>query len=194
MSGMPTRPAESLTSTQTRLSGPFRARSWRNAVQTRQQSTVVSTKRRATLQNLVLALLGRRDEQDVIAGRLGTAAKVLGIRSKLPVKAFCLFTSTIQLEMKEQLALTDEKPAPSIGHRARLLPVRAPDAMLADPVIKAQRRYVSRGHREIDKQLIGFQIVHEVVMAREGVLCPLDIRPRFVFGQACKLRGATAAE
>lgn len=88
----------------------------------------------------MLALLGRHDEQNVIARRVWTAAKVLEVRGKLPVKAFCLFTSTIQLEMKKQLALTDEKPAPSIGHGARLLPVRATDAVLADPVIETQPR------------------------------------------------------
>ena len=93
------------------------------------------------------------------------------------MKAFCLLTSPIELEVEEELAITHKEPAPAVGDRRRLLPIRAPDAVLADPVIETHRRHVPRGQREIDEQLAGFEVMYEVVMAREGMLSPQDVRP-----------------
>jgi hypothetical protein len=37
-------------------------------------------------------------------------------------------------------------------------------------VVETERRHRRRGPRQIDEQLIGFQVVDEVVVARKGVL------------------------
>ena len=121
--------------------------------------------------------LGRDYEQDVIAGRLRPTAKVGDVGGELAVKAFCLFASPIELEMEKELPIAHEEPAPAVGHRRRLLPIRAPYSVLADPVIEAQRRSMPRSQREIDEHLTGFEVVYEVVMARDGMLSPQYVRP-----------------
>jgi hypothetical protein len=52
--------------------------------------------------------------------------------------------------------------------------------VLSDPVVETQRRHRRRGPRQIDEQLIGFQVVDEVVVAGEGVLSSQDVRPRVI--------------
>ena len=138
--------------------------------------------------DLELPLLRRDHEQHVIAGRLRTTSEVGEIGGELAVKASCLFASSIQLEVKKQLTLAHEHPAPAVWHRPPLFRIGPPDAVLPDPVVETQRRHVTRGPREIDEQLIGFQVVHEVVVAGEGVLCSQDVRPRIIseeMGDGC---------
>jgi hypothetical protein len=128
--------------------------------------------------NLMSPLLGRDDEQDVVAGCLWSTPKVRDVRGELAVKAFCLLASPIELEVEEELAIAHEKPSPAVGHRRRLLlPIRAADAVLTDPVIETHRRHVPRGQREIDEQLVGLEVMYEVVMAREGMLSPQHVGP-----------------
>jgi hypothetical protein len=130
--------------------------------------------------DLELSLLCRNHEQHVIAGCPRTSVKVRDIGGELAVKASRLFASSVQLEVKKQLALAHEHPAPAVWHRPPLLCIHPPNSMLPYPVVETQRRHRPRCPRQVDEQLIGFQVVDEVVMAGEGVLSSQDVRPRVI--------------
>jgi hypothetical protein len=140
----------------------------------------------ANCADLELSLFRRNHKQHVIARRLRTTAKVRDIGGELAVKASRLFASSVQLEVKKQLAIAHEHPAPAVWHRPPLLRISPPDSVLSDPVVETQRRHRRRGPRQIDEQLIGFQVVDEVVVPGEGVLGPQDALPRVISSEICE--------
>ncbi|HVC76963.1 MAG TPA: hypothetical protein VND96_10675 [Candidatus Micrarchaeaceae archaeon] len=151
-------------------------------------AALISCLHRAAPNNadLELPLLRRNHKQHVIAGRLRTTAKVGDVGGELAVKASRLFASSVQLEVKKQLAIAHEHPAPTVWHRPPLLRIDTPDSVLPDPVVETQRRRRRRGPRQIDEQLIGFQVVDEVVVAGEGVLGSQDALPRVISSEICE--------
>jgi hypothetical protein len=66
--------------------------------------------------------------------------------------------------------------------------------MLPDPVVETKGRDVPRSPRQIDEQLIGFQVVDEVVVAGEGVLSSQDVRPRVISREIGERTSTAAAE
>src|SRR5205807_6346263 len=108
-------------------------------------------------EDLPLAFLGRRDEQDLVGASARPIVEVRRVPNDLGSKATRLLSAAIPLEMDQYLAVLREEPAPAIWDRASLIAfgVGIRHAVFADPVIQAAVRQPSSYRSQVDEELVG---------------------------------------
>src|SRR6202165_5535539 len=113
------------------------------------------------VEDLPLALIRWRDEEDFVGAGAGPIVEVAGVGRELGSKATRLLGAPIPLEMDQYLAVWCQDPAPSVRDWPPLIAfgVSPLDAVLADPVVKAATREAVRRSSQVDEEMIRLKLV-----------------------------------